>query len=246
MLRRDVAAARERVEQVIALATDHGFTYWHAMALALRGWVQVQEGAISAGVDTLEQALAALESNGAKVFSTYILAFLTEAHLRAGAHNKALAAVETGLSIAESTVDRGYWPDLWRLKGELLLATAAPRPDGRKPRRLQLSREDRRPTAEQCFLRARDLAREHEVKSLELRIAVSLARAWEGGNRAAEGRAALDDICGWFASECDTGDLQEARALLQRLTPSRQPPNASSRSSRPPRFPRNYRRSSGL
>jgi len=59
---------------------------------------------------------------------------------------------------------------------------------------------DSKPTESLSLERALDVARRQEVKSLELRAAMSLA-----------------PLYGWFTEGFDTTDLQEAKALLEAL-----------------------------
>jgi adenylate cyclase len=47
---------------------------------------------------------------------------------------------------------------------------------------------------------------------------VSLARLWQSQGKTAEARQRLGDIYGWFTEGFDTKDLQEAQALLGKLT----------------------------
>jgi predicted ATPase len=61
------------------------------------------------------------------------------------------------------------------------------------------------------------LARSSGAKSLELRAATSLARAWHARGRTAEARRLLGGICGWFGPRIGTADLTEARRLLGQL-----------------------------
>ena len=89
--------------------------------------------------------------------------------------------------------------------------------------------------AEACFLKALDVARRQQAKSLELRAAVSLVRLrlYQAQDRAPrntqhetpatqrEGRAMLDEahtvlseVYNWFTEGFDTKDLQETKALL--------------------------------
>lgn len=67
------------------------------------------------------------------------------------------------------------------------------------------------------FLRAREVARNQEAKSLELRAAMSLTRLYQTQGRQAEARPLLAEICGWFTEGSDTRDLREAKALLGKL-----------------------------
>jgi adenylate cyclase len=47
---------------------------------------------------------------------------------------------------------------------------------------------------------------------------MSLSRLWQRQGKKAEARQLLTEIYGWFTEGFDTGDLQEAQALLTELT----------------------------
>jgi len=69
--------------------------------------------------------------------------------------------------------------------------------------------------AEACFLKAIEIARKQQAKSLELRAVMSLARLWQQQGKTAEAHRMLSEIYGWFTEGFDTKDLQEAKALLE-------------------------------
>jgi len=71
--------------------------------------------------------------------------------------------------------------------------------------------------AETCFQRALDLARRQQSKSWELPAAISLSRLWQQTGKRADAYQWLADTYGWFTEGFDTGDLQEAQALLGEL-----------------------------
>jgi predicted ATPase len=73
------------------------------------------------------------------------------------------------------------------------------------------------PEAEACYVRALEVARAQEARSLELRAATSLARLWGEQGRSAEARDLLALVYGWFTEGFDTADLKEAKALLDEL-----------------------------
>jgi predicted ATPase len=113
---------------------------------------------------------------------------------------------------------------LYRLKGELTLqletrgwrletSPSSPQASSLKP---QVSREVER-EAEACFLKAIEIARQQETKSLELRAVVSLSRLWRWQGKQAQAQKMLAEIYGWFSEGFDTKDLQEAKALLESL-----------------------------
>ena len=78
--------------------------------------------------------------------------------------------------------------------------------------------------AEACFLKAIEIARKQQAKSLELRAVMSLARLrqqqWqhEARTKLDEAHQMLSEIYHWFTEGFDTKDLQEAKALLDSLT----------------------------
>lgn len=211
-------SACELARSLAALTEEQGFGFYGAMAAAVGGSVRVRRGELTAGIEQLERAEIALRQTGSVVFSSHILAFLAEAHLRAGNLTAGLAAADEGLAIAESTLDHSYWPELWRIKGELLLAAAPRTRLAPKDKASSGPLDSRWPDAERCLLRAHEVARECESKSLELRAAVSLARAWCTRRRNLRARALLAETCRWFEGQAETPDLAEARALLDRLS----------------------------
>ena len=108
------------------------------------------------------------------------------------------------LAAVDSTGERFWEAELYRLKGELLLAYA-------NTRQTWLE-------AEACFQQALEVARHQQAKSLELRTAMSLSRLWQRQGKRAEARQLLAPIYGWFTEGFDTADLQEAKALLEQCS----------------------------
>jgi hypothetical protein len=72
--------------------------------------------------------------------------------------------------------------------------------------------------AEACFLKAIEIARQQQAKSLELRATVSLARLWQQQGKQHAARNMLSEIYDWFTEGFDTKDLQEAKALIEELS----------------------------
>jgi predicted ATPase len=103
--------------------------------------------------------------------------------------------------LVERNDERNWEAELYRLKGELLLAQEVPE-----------SAE-----AEACFHHALNTAIQQSAKSLELRAAISLARLWQHQGKRAKARELLAAVYGWFTEGFDTIDLQEAKALLDTL-----------------------------
>jgi predicted ATPase len=86
--------------------------------------------------------------------------------------------------------------------------------------------------AEECFLKAIQVAQKQQAKSLELRAVMSLVRLRQyqaqnhesritqhaTRNRLDEAHTLLSGVYNWFTEGFDTKDLQEAKALLNELT----------------------------
>jgi predicted ATPase len=91
--------------------------------------------------------------------------------------------------------------ELWRLRGEALLAGAGTVSE-----------------AETAIEKGIDVARRQNAKSWELRGATSLACLRRQQGRQQEAVALLAPILGWFTEGFDTADLKEAKTRLDKLT----------------------------
>ena len=67
-------------------------------------------------------------------------------------------------------------------------------------------------------MKALDVARAQEARSLELRAAMGLARLWHDQGKRKEAREFLAPVYGWFTEGFDTLDLKDAKALLDELS----------------------------
>ena len=118
----------------------------------------------------------------------------------------------------DRTDERFYEAELYRLKGQLTLqklSVVSPQLSVTDPRPLT---PDPQGEAEACFLKAIEIARHQQAKSLELRASTSLARLWQQQGKRTEAHHLLSEIYHWFTEGFDTKDLQEAKALLEELT----------------------------
>ena len=204
-LRREVHAAQERVETAISLATEQGFPYWVALGSLMRGWALAHQGQAQEGIEQINQGLIAWRATGTEISRPYFLALLAEAHGVMGQPEAGLTVLAEALALTDAMRGRWYEPDLYHLKGELLL---------------QLS-SDKQAEAENCFQQAIAIAQNQQAKSLELRAATSLSRLWQQQGKRQEAHDLFTPVYGWFAEGFDTADLIEAKALLDVLSESR-------------------------
>ena len=205
-LRREEQGARERAEAMITLSTEQGFTLFLALGTTLRGAL-TQQGHEEEGIAQMRQGLAALRAMGAKIGEPYFLAQLAEAYGKVGQEEEGLSMLAEALAVVDSTGERVYEAEVYRLKGELTLQQGSVQ-----------GPESRGKEAEECILKAVDIARTQQAKSLELRATISLARLWRQQGKQKEAHELLSKIYGWFTEGFDTKDLQEAKALLDELT----------------------------
>jgi len=218
-LRREVGVTKERAEALIALANEQGFPFFLAAGIMLHGWVLTEEGQGEEGVARIRQSLTVHRAagGGAAARSLYPVV-LAEACCRVG-------KVEEGLNVllapfaTKYESDRLYGAELYRLKGELTLKQFGVRGSGSGVTSTQhlAHNPQAEAEAEACFLKAIEIARRQQAKSLELRATMSLARLWQQQGKKEEAQRMLAEIYGWFTEGFDTADLQEAKALLEEL-----------------------------
>ena len=103
--------------------------------------------------------------------------------------------------------------EVYRLKGALLLQQDARsnRAFVPSPPALVLTK------AENSFRHCLAVARSQQVKSLELRAAMSLSRLWQQQGKHIEAYQLLAEVYAWFTEGLETQDLQEAQILLKAL-----------------------------
>jgi len=119
-----------------------------------------------------------------------------------GAVAAALSDLEQMLARSEAREEGWYLPELFRIRGELLLiregaAGAA--------------------AAEHAFRRSLEQAREQGALAWELRAAASLARLWRDHGRPREAVTLLRAVHARFSEGADTADVADAARLLDAL-----------------------------
>jgi predicted ATPase len=196
--RREGQAAQERAEALIALANEHRFPHFLAYGSILRGGALAEQGRGEEGITQIRQGLTTCQAIGQELGGAYFLALLAEACGVAGQVKEGLLVVAEALEAAHKTGECLHEAELYRLKGELLLAQETKRQkpvlspstslrinsvEGAKGKRQKTENPNLRsqglnpqPEAEACFLKAIDIARKQQAKALELRAVMSLVR----------------------------------------------------------------------
>ena len=237
LARHALARAREAVALARQLDDPSAWPKLSATKPSCTGCgVTVTASSAARGRDVRAQRGAGLSARLLGLGGTYLAAARA-----AGGEPGAVADMLTGLGLVAETGIQAGAPALFVLLGE------AYRPRGSSPRRGCRSRRGWRLAAQtaQALLRCgtapaarRDsssppAARRprprpaitapsrspaaQEAKSFELRAATSLARLWRDQGKRAEARDLLAPLYAWFTEGFDTGDLKDAKALLDEL-----------------------------
>jgi class 3 adenylate cyclase/predicted ATPase len=202
-LRREPQLAEKREDAVIAFSAERGLSFFSWWASIVRGWAVAKQERGAEGIAQIREGLAAVKAGGTEVGLPWGLALLAEALGNKSRAEEALKVLAEALTVASKNGDLVYDAEIYRLEGELLLAS---------------SRADNRSEAESCFRRAIEIARRQQAKSWELRAVTSLSRLLQKQGKKDEARRMLAEIYGWFTEGFDTADLKDAKALLEELS----------------------------
>jgi adenylate cyclase len=198
--RGEVERVRERAAAAVALAEQQGFTVQLAAGTVLEGWARAASGEPDPGIEQIRRGLAACRATGAIIDYPYFLALLTDACMSSGRLSEGLEALEEAFSLVRASRSFFYEAELHRLRASLLLQQQA---------------HDAPQEAEAGFRQALELARKQGAISLELRAAMSLGGLWHDQGRHHEALDILAGQYGGFTEGLETGDLRQARVLLQ-------------------------------
>ena len=201
VLRRNYATASTLADELIGLAEDKSAHFWRAIAILHQGCVSVEVGKEADAIRLITSGIAALQSTGATLRIPQFLSYLAVPYAQLGQFDDAWRLVNEAITTVETTKERWYLPDIYRIAGEVELE--APERDSAK--------------AEGYFKPALSIALQQEAKSWELRASMSLARLWRDQGKQQQARELLAPIYGWFTEGFDTLDLKEAKALLGTL-----------------------------
>ncbi|MBI4922301.1 MAG: winged helix-turn-helix domain-containing protein [Devosia nanyangense] len=194
---RDYEAAFGYVERGVEHATRHGLTIWQAMAIGPRIRLALYAGR-PIDLPALRETLAEVRDGGFRMRYPNYLTNYGEALARQGDLEGGLDAINEAIALCTSSGQIVGIPEILRIKGNVIRFQA--------PRQWEI--------ALGCYTESIELARRDHAPAWELRSAMSLVKLWRqhGGNAAAED--ALASCFGHFTEGFWTGDLRQARALM--------------------------------
>jgi adenylate cyclase len=210
-IRREPELVLKRAEEAIEIAQKQGFPYWLGMGMVLRGWARAGAGEGGPALDEILQGVDYGATSGTRIGGSRMLGIIGDARRSAGLLDEAVSTLEAALAISTETGSCFWEAELQRLRGETLLE----RDPGAEA------------VGEECFERARAVAKAQHARTLELRATSSLARLRCRQGRGEEAVALLTEIYDRFEEGFDTPDLREARELLVDLTRGVTPPAGS-------------------
>jgi predicted ATPase len=198
IFRHEPPAAADYAGRALRICDEQRIAMYHAYALCEQGWALSVSGDSEKGLAQIAQGV---DSYGTGASQHTLLALQADVQLATGKPDPALASVAAGLKAVEKAGGAPLEAELWRLRGEALLAGAGTVGE-----------------AAAAIEKGIEVARRQNAKSWELRAAMSLARLRRQQGWREEAAALLAPILGWFTEGFDTADLQGARTLLDELT----------------------------
>ncbi|MGE4091783.1 MAG: adenylate/guanylate cyclase domain-containing protein [Candidatus Binatia bacterium] len=229
--RGETQTAQKYAQELITISIEPGFVLRAVWGEILQGWALAEQGQGEEGIAQIHHSLAVYQATGTEVLRPYFLALLAETYGKVGQAKEGLSVLAKALDIIAKTGERMYEAELYRLKGELTLKSKASLEQVQGKSQTSQNKwaistsQSLTPStqaeveqeAEECFLKAIEIAQKQQAKSLELRATMSLARLWQSQGKQREARDRLSAIYNWFTEGFDTKDLQEAKMLIEEL-----------------------------
>jgi len=220
-LRGERRMAQDHAEEAIAVSREHGLVLYQAMATVTQAWAMSDLGRQEESNDQMRQGIASHQATGTEVILPHFSGLLAEGLNASGRVEEGLRVLDEALAKIARNGECYYHAELYRLKGELLLAQSPGRSNFRaaKGRPAAVAAEQLAlANAELCFNQSIEIAQRQRAKSLELRSVMSLARLYQTQKKRQEARGLLGKIYDGFTEGFDSSDLREAKALLAELS----------------------------
>jgi predicted ATPase/DNA-binding winged helix-turn-helix (wHTH) protein/Tfp pilus assembly protein PilF len=202
MMTGDFATADREISRLIEEATGLNAHNWETAGHFLKGKLLVERGEFAQGLLVLRDAFETSDRTGWRLSYAEFKGALALGLAGTERLDEALLAVDDAVTGEDG--HGWYFPELLRIKGEVLLQQAA---------------DQSTMAAEDCFNQAARMAHEQGALFWELRVALSVARLRVNQGRHQEARTSLASVYDRFTEGFATADMQAARTLLERLPP---------------------------
>lgn len=209
-MRRDYTGAERVISEGLTLTKEYGFSFFAESLIAYR----VIGSAAQGRIDELTAGggnPGGFAGVGYELAHTWARSSIAEALGNLGQIDIGFGLLAEASELMERNDERYVESEIYRIHAELKLRQAA-RPSS-PPDNVRKSESE----AEQCFLKAIEIARERGAKTFELRAATGLSRMLIKSGRRDEGLSLLQPVHDWFSEGFDWPELQAARAILDDL-----------------------------
>jgi tetratricopeptide (TPR) repeat protein len=200
-LSKDIQNTRRYAEEIIEKSTSYGFAAEIGIATIMLAWADGLDGDPKA-VDRLRESVAEFEAGEGDLGHTAFLGRIAELRLKFGRNDEAVSLLGEAIDFIAQTGQGYAESEVYRLRGEA---------------ELQLGRSHF-DSAANWFERAIEAARKRSARMAELHATSDLARLLAKQRQPDKARTMFAEIYGWFTEGFDTADLQDAKALLEKLS----------------------------
>jgi predicted ATPase/class 3 adenylate cyclase len=209
--RQETELSLKRAQDVLAIAEEHEYHVWKAVATCLHGAALAKLQQPKEGMALIVEGIRLYKAlPSPPVFWPLLLHLQAEVYNLIGQPEEGLVVLDQALASAGSESESMFSSMFYRLKGDLLLSLSPDQPS----------------QAEALFESAIEVASKWQMTMLELRAAIRLCRLWQSNALLAEAGAytqpdktrqckkLLSSIYEKFSEGFNTSDLIEARELM--------------------------------
>ena len=189
-------------EIICSLSEENGYQQYLSLGTMMRGFALTELGRVSEGIAEVQAGIAKSPRASQVLGVTSMMGLLAAAYLRAKQKEMALALVASALNVVETTGERYFQSELYRLRGEALLLDSGEAADQE---------------AEEMFRKASELASRFSHDFSALRAAISLCRLYKRQGRIEQAQNELQQVYERFTESFDIADMKMARELLREL-----------------------------
>lgn len=207
LMRRDWQDVLDWTEPALEIVTQHNMPQGITFNGMLRGVALAHLGDFEAGKKVVMDAITERRRINSPYGELWALARLFEVSAKHGQLQDGLNIIDEVLSRINETNERETEPELYHIKGVLLLEQNLNGAD-----LLKIQKE-----AESCFRQSVAISQNRGTKLWELRALSYLCRLLHTQGRDEGCHQQLRDLCAWFTEGFDTEDLRFARTVLKEL-----------------------------
>lgn len=199
----DVTKVHHEANKCISLCEKYGIHMFGSEVKNFLGWSLVEQGEKDKGLELIKNALSWRREKKIMSGTNIHLTILINIYLELNEYTKGLEVVAEAINVSSKYGDQLSLSEIYRLKGELLLAQV---------------KNGEYESVEFCFQKSLEITRSQNAKSFELKSTMSLARFKQKQNKMQEAYKLLSEIYNWFTEGLETRDLKEAKTLLDQLS----------------------------